>query len=137
MRTATCLTLVAIGAILTFAVTAHPSFLDLQVTGVVIMIVGVAGLFLNRRTSGWLRRRVVLRKGATGPVVGHIDQTNYPSYVSIDPAALESVQPAPDEDGPAPIPDTSADIIRDAGLGVGNERSRSEQPLVVEEYLEE
>jgi len=39
MRTASCLTLLAIGAILTFAVTGHPSFLNLQVAGVVIMAV--------------------------------------------------------------------------------------------------
>ncbi len=52
MRTASCLTLLAIGAILTFAVTGHPSFLNLQVAGVVIMATGVAGLFLPRRGSG-------------------------------------------------------------------------------------
>ena len=33
MKTATCLALIAIGAILTFAVTAHPSFLNLQLPG--------------------------------------------------------------------------------------------------------
>ena len=33
MKTATGLTLVAIGAILAFAVKAHPSFLNLQVAG--------------------------------------------------------------------------------------------------------
>ena len=46
MRTASCLTLIAIGAIFTFAVTAHPSFLNLQIAGVVIMATGVAGLGL-------------------------------------------------------------------------------------------
>jgi hypothetical protein len=63
MRTASCLTLLAIGAILTFAVTGHPSFLNLQVAGLVIMATGVAGLFLPRRGSGWLRRWTVLCKG--------------------------------------------------------------------------
>ena len=114
MRTATCLTLVAIGAILTFAVKAHPRFLNLQVAGVVIMLVGVAGLVLRRTADGdnWLRRRVVVRRGRGGPVVGHIDETNYPSYVHIDPEALESVQPIRSEEdpGPPPVPDTSAEF---------------------------
>ena len=34
----------AVGAIFTFAVTGHPSFLNLQIAGVVIMATGVAGL---------------------------------------------------------------------------------------------
>lgn len=65
MRSATCLTLLAIGAILTFAVTGHPSFLNLQVVGVVVMATGVAGLFLPWR--GWLRRPIVIRASAHGP----------------------------------------------------------------------
>jgi len=48
MKTATCLALIAIGAILTFAVTAHPSYLNLQVAGIVIMLTGAAGLFLPK-----------------------------------------------------------------------------------------
>lgn len=136
MRTATSLTLVAIGAILTFAVTASPSFLNLQVTGVVIMAVGVAGMFLHR--NSWLRRRIVLRRGASGPVVGHVDETNFPSYVMIDPAALESVQPIADEaDAGSPttveVPDGGLPperVNRDA-------HSSAADPLVVEEYLEE
>jgi hypothetical protein len=111
MRTATCLTLVAIGAILTFAVKAHPRFLNLQVAGVVIILVGVAGLLLNRSGDNWLRRRIVVRRGRGGPVVGHIDETNYPSYVHIDPEALESVQPIRGEEDPGspPVPDASAE----------------------------
>ena len=74
MRTASCLTLIAVGAIFTFAVTAHPSFLNLQVAGVVIMATGVAGLLLPRRgRPGWLRRRTILRRGLRGPVVGRVD----------------------------------------------------------------
>jgi hypothetical protein len=61
MRTATGLTLVAIGAILAFAIRTSPSFLNLQVAGWVIMLTGVAGMFLPRRGSG-LRRRIVVRR---------------------------------------------------------------------------
>lgn len=137
MRTATSLTLVALGAILTFAVKAHPSFLNLQVAGVVIMLVGLAGLLLHQQS--WLRRRIVLRRGNRGPEVGHIDEDNYPaSYAMIDPGALQSVQPVPtgEDQGPPTIPDVSADIDA-AALADDGTRSASGEPIVMEEYLEE
>jgi hypothetical protein len=61
--------LVAIGAILAFAVTASPSFLNLQITGWVIMLTGVAGMVVPRRGYGWLRRRVVVRRPSRGVVM--------------------------------------------------------------------
>jgi hypothetical protein len=62
MRTATGLALIAIGAILAFAVTTSPSFLNLQVVGWILILTGVAGMFVPRRGYGWLRRRVVVRR---------------------------------------------------------------------------
>jgi hypothetical protein len=71
MRTATGLMLVALGAILAFAVKGHPSWLDIQVVGWVIMLTGIAGMLLPRQGYGWLRRRMVLRRGPDGrPVAG-------------------------------------------------------------------
>jgi len=61
MRAATGLALVAIGAILAFAVTTSPSFLNLQVAGWILILTGVAGLFVPRRGYGWMRRVVVRR----------------------------------------------------------------------------
>jgi hypothetical protein len=112
MRTATCLTLLAIGAIFAFAITATPSFLNIHVAGWVIMATGVAGLLLPRRGQGWLRRRIVLRGGRRGGVVGHIDETRTPSYVLLNPSALEAVQPEPpagDDLGPPTIPEPTED----------------------------
>ena len=60
MRTATALTLVAIGAILAFAVTAEPPGFSFHVAGWVLMLTGIAGAILPRRGYSWLRRRVVL-----------------------------------------------------------------------------
>ena len=60
MRTATALTLVAIGAILAFAVTAEPPGFSFHVAGWVLMLTGLAGAVLPRRGYSWLRRRVVL-----------------------------------------------------------------------------
>ena len=66
MRTATALTLVAIGAILAFAVTAEPPGFSFHAAGWVLMLTGAAGAVLPRRGYSWLRRRVVL-SGADRP----------------------------------------------------------------------
>src|SRR5215469_122356 len=88
MRTASCLTLLALGAILTFAVTGSPSFLNLQVAGVVIMATGVAGMFVRRPSQGWLRRYTVLRdRTRGGRIVGRVEETRYPPYVMLNPGA--------------------------------------------------
>jgi hypothetical protein len=101
MRTASGLALVALGAILAFAVKGHPSWLNIQVVGWVIMLTGVAGMLLPRRGYGWLRRRMVLRRGPGGrPVVNHIDEKRYPPYVMLNPgstAAADDGQPASGE----------------------------------------
>jgi Domain of unknown function (DUF6458) len=47
MRLGTSLFLIAVGAILTFAVTFSPSGIDLQTIGVILMFVGVLGLVLE------------------------------------------------------------------------------------------
>jgi hypothetical protein len=132
MKTATGLTLVAIGAILAFAVKAHPSFLNLQVAGWVIIIVGLAGLLVPQRGYGWLRRRVVVRRTPGARPVSRTEETRAPGYVMLDPVgpaepaeAETRVETAPE---PAPEP--------------GSVEDRSEilsppKTEVVEEYFEE
>ena len=56
MKIAPGLTLIAIGAIFTFAITSSPSWLNLQIVGVILMGTGVAGIFLPQRTRDRLRR---------------------------------------------------------------------------------
>jgi hypothetical protein len=90
MKTATGLTLLAGGAILAFAVRASPPGLNLNIAGWVIMLTGVAGLVAPRRASGWLRRRVLVRRKAGRPAASQIDDMPYPHYVLRDPAALAS-----------------------------------------------
>jgi len=75
MKTATALTLVAVGAILAFAITAEPPGFSFHVAGWVLMLTGVAGALLPRRGYCWLRRRVVL-SGAGRPVPA--DRTQRP-----------------------------------------------------------
>jgi len=48
MKTATSLTLIAAGAITAFAITAHIAFLNLQVTGWVLILSGAAGAIITR-----------------------------------------------------------------------------------------
>jgi hypothetical protein len=152
MKTATCLTLIAIGAIFTFAVTASPSFLNLQVAGVVIMATGVAGLFLPKPSQGWLRRRTVLRRGARGPVVGSVDEQRYPPYVMLNPGAVpdqsngrqpgdltaaDAAEPQ-ERDDTAPIPDLPAENL--AADDLAAEPVHRDDPAaaeVVEEYIQE
>ncbi len=106
MKTATSLTLIAIGAIFAFAITSHPSFLNVQVAGLVVLATGVVGLILPRRGYGWLRRRVVAQDGDQGPVAGRVDEEHYPSYVMLNPAALDSVESRPEPADADPLADT-------------------------------
>jgi len=62
MRTATGLTLIAIGAILAFAITASPGFLNIQTVGLILMATGAVGLALSARNRNLLRRRIVVRR---------------------------------------------------------------------------
>jgi hypothetical protein len=153
MRTATCLALIAIGAILTFAVTTHPSFFNLQVAGVVIMLTGAAGLFLPKPSQGWLRRRTVTRRGSRGPALGRVDETRYPPYVMLNPAAEDS---GPDGYQPGDL--TAAEVAEAAEPGepleetalisdlpaedmtaepTGRDRPGTLVSEVVEEYIDE
>jgi uncharacterized membrane protein YeaQ/YmgE (transglycosylase-associated protein family) len=52
MKTGTGLAVIAIGAILAFAVTANTSVINLNVAGWVLMIIGVIGLAIPRRGYG-------------------------------------------------------------------------------------
>lgn len=127
MRTASGLMLVALGAILAFAVKGHPSFLDIQIVGWVIMLTGVAGMVIPRRGYGFLRRRMVLRRGPRGrPMVGRVEETRYPPYVMLNAGT------AP---GTTVVADAAADAGVDAPGGQATVRHPAEE--VVEEYVEE
>jgi uncharacterized protein YjeT (DUF2065 family) len=55
MRRSTGLTLVAIGAILALAVHAQLPAINLQLTGLVLVITGLVGLRAPQRAYGWVR----------------------------------------------------------------------------------
>jgi Domain of unknown function (DUF6458) len=87
MKTATGLTLIALGAVLAFAVNGHPWFLNLQIVGWILMVIGLIGMLVPRRGYGWLRRQVVTMRGPDGRRVVGTRQKKYPPYIMINPAA--------------------------------------------------
>jgi len=82
MRTGIGLAFICLGAILAFAVKGSPSFLDLHTAGWVIMIIGLLGLVVPRRTYGWLGRRIVRRTYPGGQVV---EEVPVPPYTATNP----------------------------------------------------
>jgi Domain of unknown function (DUF6458) len=141
MRTATGLALLAVGAILAFAVNADIPGFNLAVAGWILMLTGAAGMFIPARASGWLRRRVVLTSppGRAGrpqgppvsphpvasprsPAVKQLESGPYPPRIMRDPAAL------------------AAKILRDAQIVPGDSRppAPGDRPIeaeVVEEDI--
>jgi uncharacterized protein DUF6458 len=64
MGIGTSIFLIAVGAILKFAVTDTVSGIDLATVGVILMIVGIVGLVLTLLMLGRARRRVVVQDRA-------------------------------------------------------------------------
>jgi hypothetical protein len=88
MRTATGLTLLALGAVLAFAVNGHPAWLNIQVVGWVIMLTGAAGMLVPNRSYAAVRRRIVRKSAdAAGPVT-EVYERRYPPYIRLNPASL-------------------------------------------------
>ncbi|HET9893836.1 MAG TPA: DUF6458 family protein [Streptosporangiaceae bacterium] len=118
MRNATGLTLIALGAVLAFAVNGHPPGLNIQVVGWVIMITGGAGMLVPDSRYAAVRRRIVRKRtGPAGPVT-EVYERRYPPFIKLNTARL-----ATDED-PANL------VASDAEEGA---TGRAE---VIEEYLD-
>jgi hypothetical protein len=88
MRTGVGLALICAGAILAFAVTTNTSVLNLHTAGWVLMVVGLAGLVIPRRTYGWLGRRMVVRR--TRPYTrGRVEEIAVTPYTTRDPGTTQ------------------------------------------------
>lgn len=83
MRVGASLLLIAIGAILKFAVTASIGGVDIGVVGVILMIVGVIGLIISIVLMTTRRRTDVVQQGSpyvderSGRVVSPTSRTTY------------------------------------------------------------
>jgi hypothetical protein len=98
MKTPTSLTLIAAGAIIAFAITAHVAFLNLQVTGWVFILTGVAGAIIPR--NGWLRRALAVKGRPGAAADGGTGQPPPPSRRPVpgaQPAAAPDATPAEHE----------------------------------------
>ena len=99
MKTATSLTLVAAGAIIAFAITAHVAFLNLQVTGWVVILTGVAGAVITR--SSWPRRTPAGKGRPGAAAAGGTGQRPPPSRRPA-PGAQPPAAPGATLDSPRP-----------------------------------
>src|ERR1017187_3475428 len=134
MKIAPGLTLIAIGAIFTFAITSSPSWLNLQVVGVILMATGVAALLLPQRRPDLVRRRLLDRRGPRVHIVSEFDCT-LPPYISLNPGSAANGHEQPG----IPVEQT---IIVPATPDATGRRATADttQPAgteIVDEYLEE
>jgi hypothetical protein len=136
MKTATGLTLVAIGAILAFAVNAHLQVLNLQVVGWVIILTGLAGIFVPRSAYGQMRRRVVYRRTPRAGAVSAAGDASAAPYIVDTPAPPAVV----DTSTPPIAVETSTPPIA-AGVAGPFDTAEPAVPQpgseIVEEYFEE
>jgi hypothetical protein len=93
MKTASGLTVIAIGAILAFAITRQPFFINLHIAGWALMLTGVAGMLIPRRGYGWLRRRTVVRRTPRGQIA-RVEDERYPPYITLNPES-PPIEPSP------------------------------------------
>ena len=80
MRLGTAIVLLALGAILTFALRVDVSGVDLQVVGWILMIVGALGILLEIAVWGPRSRRSVTTTERTAPPAGTQRTTTDEAY---------------------------------------------------------
>jgi hypothetical protein len=132
MKIAPGLTLIAIGAIFTFAITSSPSWLNLQVVGVILMATGVAALVLPQRTRDLVRRRILVRRGPRGPIVSEVDET-LPPYIRLNPGSAADGHEQPG----IPVERTVTTQDPTAQRATGADTTQPAATEIVDEYLEE
>jgi hypothetical protein len=96
MKTGIGFTLIAIGAILAFAVTTNTSVFNLHTAGYVLMIIGIAGMVAPRRSYGWVGRRLFVRQARWRPG-NTVEEVVYPAHLNRNPAntRVQAGLPAP------------------------------------------
>jgi uncharacterized protein DUF6458 len=92
MKTGIGLGFICLGAILAFAVTTNTSVFNIHTAGWVLMIIGIIGLVLPRRTYGWLGRRVTVRRVREYP--GEVEEVAVRPYVARNPG-ISRIEAAP------------------------------------------
>jgi hypothetical protein len=90
MRTGVGLLIIAVGAILAFAVRANTSFINLHTAGWVLMIIGLIGMLIPGRTYGRVGRKLLVKRtrqwpGDGGPANETTEGRNIPPYITYNP----------------------------------------------------
>lgn len=95
MKTGMGLALIAVGAILAFAVTTNTSVFNLHTAGYVLIVIGIIGIAIPRRGYGWVGRRISVRQTRARPG-RNVEEVRYPDYVR-NPSSHRTQQglPAP------------------------------------------
>ena len=136
MRTGVGLALIAVGAILAFAVTTNTSVFNLHTAGWVLIIVGIIGIAIPRRGYGWVGRRVFTRQTRWRRGAG-VEEDTYPAYVNRNPAntRVQAGLPAP---GALGSPEAASHVDASSGtrdLTAGARPTRETE--VIEDVYEE
>ena len=136
MKTGAGLALIAVGAILAFAVTTNTSVFNLHTAGWVLIIVGIIGIAIPRRSYGWVGRRVLTQRSRWRPNA-RVEDVTYPAYVNRNPAStrVQAGLPAP---GALGSPEAASHI--DAGSGTRDlapEVRPARETEVIEDVYEE
>jgi hypothetical protein len=121
MKTGAGLAFIAVGAILAFAIHGSPGWVNVHTVGWVLMLVGLVGMLLPRRTYGWLGRRMTVRRGYPS---GRVAQQPVPPYVSLNPGTAREDAGLP----PEPSLLEQYDLID--GTGRNGEPYGSPRPVV-------
>ena len=85
MKIGTGLAVICVGAILAFAVTTNTSVFNLHTAGYILMLIGIIGMAIPRRSYGWIGRRMFVRRYETRPG-GQAEEVTYPPYITRNPA---------------------------------------------------
>src|SRR5262249_43867794 len=96
MKTGVGLAVIAVGAILAFAVTTNTSVFNLHTAGWVLIIIGIVGIAIPRRGYGWVGRRVFTRQTPWRPRT-RVEEDSYPADITGTPATpgAQAGLPAP------------------------------------------
>jgi hypothetical protein len=134
MKTGMGLALIAVGAILAFAVTTNTSVFNLHTAGYVLIVIGIIGIAIPRRGYGWVGRRMFVRHSYRRPG-GRVEEVIYPtpSAASQNPAStrVPASLPAPGAFG-SPEAANHIDATRDLTTEV-----RPAETEVVEDVYDE
>jgi uncharacterized protein DUF6458 len=119
MKTGVGLALIAVGAILAFAVTTNTSVFNLHTAGWVLIIIGIIGVAIPRRGYALVGQRVFTRR--TRRLRGaRVEDITYPAYVNRNPAStrVQAGLPASGTAGSAADHVETAPVTRDLGTEV-------------------